>query len=148
LQVFVLKAIERRLVQSAHDCSEGGLSVALAECCLSAPTGSLAAPSCPLGADVTLDAGGLRRDSLLFGESQSRIVISVKANDLITIKALALEENVKLSVLGFVGGRKLTISIRDGQGRANVWIDRPCRDLDIIWRGALRSALESGEGRG
>jgi phosphoribosylformylglycinamidine synthase len=141
LQALVLKAIERGLVQSAHDCSEGGLSVALAECCLSAPTG-------PLGVDVTLDARGLRRDSLLFGESQSRIVISVKSNDLITIKALALEANVKLSVIGFVGGRKLTISIRDGQGRANVWIDRPCRDLDIIWRGALRSALELGEGPG
>jgi phosphoribosylformylglycinamidine synthase len=141
LQALVLKVIKRRLVQSAHDCSEGGLAIALAECCLSAP-------SCPLGADVTLDAGGLRRDSLLFGESQSRIVISVKLDDLITIKALAVESNVQLSVLGFVGSRKLTISICDGQGMANVWIDRPCRDLDIIWRGALRSALESGEGRG
>ena len=148
LQALVLKAIGRGLVQSAHDCSEGGLSVALAECCLSASSGPLAAPSCPLGADVTLDAGGLRRDSLLFGESQSRIVISVKSNDIKTIKELAIEANVKLSVLGCVGGLNLTISIRDGQGRANVWIDRPCRDLDIIWRGALRSALESGEGRG
>ncbi len=141
LQALVLRAIERRLVQSAHDCSEGGLAIALAECCLSEPTG-------PLGAEVTLDSNGLRRDSLLFGESQSRIVISVKLDDLITIKALAVESNVKLSILGFVGGQKLAISIRDSQGRANVWIDRPCRDLDIIWRGALRSALESGEGRG
>ncbi len=150
LQALVLKAIEQGLVRSAHDCAEGGLAVALAECCLSAPSGPLAAPSCPLGAEVTLDARGLRRDSLLFGESQSRIVISVNSNDLTTIKALAIESNVQLSVLGFVGGRKLTISIRDDQGLANVWIERPCRDLDIIWRGALRSALESpreSEGR-
>jgi phosphoribosylformylglycinamidine synthase len=138
LQALVLKAIEQGLVQSAHDCSEGGLAVALAECCLSAPSG-------PMGAEAVLDAGNLRRDSLLFGESQSRIVISVKQTDLITIKALAVETNVQLSVLGFVGGRNLTISIRDGQDRENVWIDRPSRDLDLIWRGALRSALGSGE---
>jgi phosphoribosylformylglycinamidine synthase len=136
LHALVLKAIEQGLVQSAHDCSEGGLAVALVECCLSAPTG-------PLGADVTLDAKGLRRDSLLFGESQSRIILSVKSGDLEVLKALAGEDDVPLSVLGFVGGPKLTVSIRDERGRANVWIERPCRDLDIIWRGALRSALES-----
>jgi phosphoribosylformylglycinamidine synthase len=136
LQAVTLKAIEQGLVQSAHDCSEGGLAVALAECCLSAPTG-------PLGAEVTLDAKGLRRDSLLFGESQSRIILSVKSGDLDVLRALASEADVPLSILGFVGGPKLTVSIRDERGRANVWIERPCRDLDIIWRGALRSALES-----
>jgi len=136
VQAVTLKAIEQGLVQSAHDCSEGGLAVALAECCLSAPTG-------PLGADVTLDAKGLRRDSLLFGESQSRIILSVKSGDLDVLRALASEADVPLSILGFVGGPKLTVSIRDERGRANVWIERPCRDLDIIWRGALRSALES-----
>ncbi len=136
LQALALKAIEQGLVQSAHDCSEGGLAVALAECCMSAPTG-------PLGAEVTLDAKGLRRDSLLFGESQSRIILSVKSGDLDAVKALAAQFTVPLSVLGFVGGRKLTVSIRDDRGRANVWIERPCRDLDIIWRGALRSAIES-----
>ena len=136
VQAVTLKAIEQGLVQSAHDCSEGGLAVALAECCLSAPTG-------PLGAEVTLDAKGLRRDSLLFGESQSRIILSVKSGDLDVLRALASEADVPLSILGFVGGPKLTVSIRDERGRANVWIERPCRNLDIIWRGALRSALES-----
>ncbi len=146
VQALVLKAIEQGLVQSAHDCSEGGLAVALAECCLSAPSGPLAAPSCPLGAEITLDSAGLRRDSLLFGESQSRIILSVKSGDVQSLKELGDKSHVPLSILGFVGGRNLTISIRDDQGRANVWIDRPCRDLDILWRGALRSALESGDG--
>jgi phosphoribosylformylglycinamidine synthase len=143
LQALVLTAIERGLVRSAHDCAEGGLAVALAECCLSAPAG-------PLGAEITLAAKGLRRDSLLFGESQSRIILSVKSSDLDVLKALAVESDVSLSVLGIVGGPQLTVSIRDEKGRANVWIDRPCRELDILWRGALRSALESpreAEGR-
>jgi len=143
LQTLVLTASERGLVRSAHDCAEGGLAVALAECCLSAPAG-------PLGAVTTLEAAGLRRDSLLFGESQSRIILSVKSEDLEVLIALGVESDVPLSVLGFVGGPKLTVSIRDERGRANVWIDRPCRELDILWRGALRSALESpreSEGR-
>jgi phosphoribosylformylglycinamidine synthase len=136
VQALALKAIEQGLVRSAHDCAEGGLAVALAECCLSAPTG-------PLGAEVTLDARGLRRDSLLFGESQSRIILSVKSSDLEVLKGLADQAEVPLSVLGYVGGRNLTLAIRDERGRAHVWIERPCRDLDIIWRGALRSALAS-----
>jgi phosphoribosylformylglycinamidine synthase len=136
MQDLVLKAIVQGRVRSAHDCSEGGLAVALAECCLSAPAGSI-------GAEVVLDSRGLRRDSLLFGESPSRVVLSVKSGDLEVLKALAAQAQVPLSVLGYVGGRNLSISLRDDRGRTTVWVDRPCRDLDIIWRGALRSALES-----
>src|SRR6059036_200647 len=66
LQRVVLQAVEQGLVRSAHDCAEGGVAVALAESCLSATNG-------PLGAEIVLDRHGLRRDSLLFGESQSRI---------------------------------------------------------------------------
>jgi len=136
LQAVVLEAIEQGLVRSAHDCAEGGLAVALAECCLSAPAG-------PMGAEIVLGAQGLRRDSVLFGESQSRIILSVKPGDLERIKALAQKAEVPLSVLGFAGGKRLTVSIRDEHGRAAIEIDRPCQELAIIWRGALRSALES-----
>jgi phosphoribosylformylglycinamidine synthase len=136
LQAVVLEVISQGLVRSAHDCAEGGLAVALAECCLSAPAG-------PMGAEVVLDAQGLRRDSVLFGESQSRIILSVKPGDLERIKALVQKAEVPLSVLGFAGGKRLTVSIRDEHGRAALEIDRPCQELAIIWRGALRSALES-----
>jgi phosphoribosylformylglycinamidine synthase II len=70
LQDCVLQLIRAGLVQSAHDCSDGGLAVALAECCLSNPAQ-------PLGAVVRLQPEGLRRDALLFGESQSRVLLSV-----------------------------------------------------------------------
>ena len=139
LQRVVLQAVEQGLVQSAHDCAEGGLAVALAESCLSATNG-------PLGAEIVLDRHGLRRDSLLFGESQSRIILSVKPANREKIEALARQEDVPCSVLGVVRGRQLMISIRDDRRRTALWVDRPCEKLDTMWRGALRAALETGEG--
>ncbi len=130
LQDVVLKAVAQGLVRSAHDCSEGGMAVALAECCLSAPNG-------PLGAAITLEQQGLRRDSLLFGESRSRIILSVKPGDVGAVIALAGHANVPSAVLGSVGGPRLMVSIRDERGRVTRWVDRSCRDLDAIWRGAL-----------
>jgi phosphoribosylformylglycinamidine synthase subunit PurL len=138
LQRVVLQAIEQNLVRSAHDCAEGGLAVALAESCLSAANG-------PLGAEVVLDRHGLRRDSLLFGESQSRIILSVKPVNRERIEALARQEDVLCTMLGFVSGRRLKISIRDDRGGTALWIDQPCDKLDRIWRGALRAALDTGE---
>ncbi len=135
LQEMVLNAVEQGLVRSAHDCAEGGVAVALAECCMSAPSG-------PLGAEIALDARGLRRDSLLFGESRSRIVLSVKPGEVERVKALAEKFGVAWARLGSVGGDRLTVGIRDDRGRTTGWIDRPSRDLDAIWRGALRAALE------
>ena len=71
LHDFMLNVIREGFVQSAHDCSDGGLSVALAECCISAP-------DTRRGAVVKLPLDASRRDALLFGESQSRVVLSVK----------------------------------------------------------------------
>ena len=139
VQSVVLKAVEHGLVRSAHDCSEGGLAVTIAESCLSAPQG-------PLGADITLEQDGLRRDSLLFGESRSRIVVSLRPGDVEAVKAMAEEAGVPFSVLGSVGGSRLTVAVRDGRGRESRWIDRPCGALDGIWRGALRAALEPVQG--
>src|SRR3989475_7525310 len=125
LQRVVLQAVEQGLVRSAHDCAEGGLAVALAESCLSATNG-------PLGAEIVLDRQGLRRDSLLFGESQSRIILSVKPANREKIEALARQEGVPCSVLGFVRGQRLMISIRDDRGRTALWIDRTCDKLDTM----------------
>jgi phosphoribosylformylglycinamidine synthase len=58
------------LLRSAHDVSDGGLAVALAECCIGGPEK-------PLGARIEL-RDMIRGDALLFGESQSRIVVTVK----------------------------------------------------------------------
>jgi len=88
-------------VKSAHDCSEGGLGVTLAECCISGKK--------TIGAEIDFGDTGLRPDQLLFNESQSRVVISVgKAN---AAAALALLEwrGVTAQRIGTVGGATLEI---------------------------------------
>jgi phosphoribosylformylglycinamidine synthase II len=94
------ESISRSLVKSAHDVSEGGLAVCLAECCL------LSVP--PIGCEVEL-ADELRTDALLFGESQSRIVVSVSKAKLRSLLDLAHKKAVKAQVIGKTGGRELVI---------------------------------------
>src|SRR5207253_2498538 len=74
VQNSIRDLIHAGLVKSAHDCSEGGLAVALAECCLN--------PERLFGAEIRLNAGDTPATTALFNESQSRIVISVAAEDL------------------------------------------------------------------
>jgi phosphoribosylformylglycinamidine synthase II len=101
VQEFCLAAIGEGLVVSAHDTSEGGLAVALAECCLTSPNGSL-------GAVITL-RDKMRADFLLFGESPSRIILSAKPEVLPRLTALAREFQIPLRKIGTVGGGALKI---------------------------------------
>ena len=87
-------AIRAGLVASAHDCAEGGLGVTLAESCLSAEP--------QLGADIDFGATGLRPEVLLFNESQSRVVISVKGENVEAAKAVFAKHDVPVRVLGTV----------------------------------------------
>jgi phosphoribosylformylglycinamidine synthase subunit PurL len=82
------------LIESAHDCSEGGLAVTLAESCLSGRQ--------RLGAELEFGDTGLRPDVLLFNESQSRIVISVKKNNATAALALLEWRGVPARRLGCV----------------------------------------------
>ncbi len=97
VQQAVLTLIQNGWVQSAHDCSEGGLLVTLAECCLTHPLA-------PLGAKICLNQERLRLDALLFGESPSRIVISAQEHHLDQIKQCLQERerSVPITLLGQV----------------------------------------------
>ena len=88
----------RGLVKSAHDCSEGGIAVALAESCLAGE----------IGADVHLD-DDLAPAASLFGETQSRIVVTVAEADAEKFVEHLIERNVPYGVIGTVGGERLTI---------------------------------------
>ena len=101
LQRVCLQAVQAGLFSSAHDVAEGGLAVALAEACISHPQQTL-------GARVTL-TGDLRPDALLFGESQSRAVVSVRPPDWERLEALLRTSALPFSVLGEVGGTDLEI---------------------------------------
>ncbi len=81
------------LLASAHDVSDGGLVVAIAESCLTGKNG-------PIGATVKVDLGSLRRDSTYFGETQSRVVVSVAPDKLAALEKLAADFGVPYTVLG------------------------------------------------
>ena len=100
VQDACLAMIRAGIVKSAHDCSEGGLAVALAECCVASPS--------HLGAKVRLDQS-MTADALLFGESQSRIIITLRSEHLAEVETIAQRHQVPFSVIGEVGGQNLNI---------------------------------------
>ena len=125
VQKTALEAIEKGLVQSAHDCSEGGLGVALAESCISNPKKKL-------GAAINLGSPKMRMDALLFGETQSRIILSAKPSNLKKIIAVAKKNKVPVSVIGKVGGDLLVIDKA---------VKLPASRLYKTWNGSIESHL-------
>lgn len=100
-----LKAMaDAGLLQSAHDCSDGGFAVAVAESCVTGLTHEAGT----LGAKVSLPGKG-RLDGRLFGEAQSRVVISCKASHATQVEALAAKLGVPCEKIGQVGGKSLVI---------------------------------------
>ncbi|HUV31765.1 MAG TPA: phosphoribosylformylglycinamidine synthase subunit PurL [Acidobacteriota bacterium] len=102
MQATLLAAVQAGLVKSAHDVSDGGLAVALAESCISDREH-------PVGATVELDRS-LRADCLLFGETQSRVILTVAADKAARLLALFDEAAVACSCIGTVGGQRLKIA--------------------------------------
>ena len=90
LHSLCLTAAHERLLRSAHDVGAGGLAVALAECCFAGPG---------LGARIALERG-IRTDALLFGESQSRMLVSLRRRHLGRFRDLARREGVPFTFLG------------------------------------------------
>ncbi len=97
LHQCVLTLIRKGWVKSAHDCSEGGLLVTLAECCLTHPSN-------PFGAQITLTQERIRLDALLFGESSSRVVVSVKQEHLDQVRQCIQDMGAKvpMNLIGHV----------------------------------------------
>jgi phosphoribosylformylglycinamidine synthase subunit PurL len=102
LQGVLSSLIQQGLVQSAHDCSEGGLGVALAECCISGER--------QVGASVRIDSSANRMDLVLFNETQSRVILSVSRDNSGTVEKICGAEGVPLFRLGEVGGPDLVMS--------------------------------------
>ncbi len=101
LQDALLDLIRAGKIRSAHDCSEGGLAVALAECCMSGAE--------RIGADVALDGAGQRVDVTLFNESQSRVIVSVSTSEADATLSRLAASGVPARRLGTVGGVELAI---------------------------------------
>jgi phosphoribosylformylglycinamidine synthase II len=119
------------LLRSAHDCSDGGLAVAIAECCFSSLNHKA------VGAEIELYADeGLRLEELLFSETPSRVVISFSPEALEQIRQIATD--MPFTVIGRVAGDELTVTV---DGRQEISI--PVAKLEDIWSNALASKLES-----
>src|SRR5262245_43857930 len=131
VQSAVRNLIREGLVQSAHDCSEGGLSVALAECCFK--------PERLFGAEIALNAGDTPAATALFNESQSRIVISVASEDLGKAISLLGERDVPFQQLGKVGGDELQIRVDEQIFR---W---PVAEIYDEWCDAISRAVGEDE---
>jgi phosphoribosylformylglycinamidine synthase subunit PurL len=127
VQHCCLSLIRKGVVKSAHDCSDGGLAIALAECCIMGSVGF---------------RGGRpirgRLDEALFGEAPSRIVVSVSSNKVADVKKRAARHGVRLTKLGVVGGRKIII-----EGL----VDLPLDDIGTAWRHGLERALRGSPPR-
>ncbi len=123
------------VVKSAHDCSDGGLAVALAECCISQQI----ARETPrlIGATVDLtEFGSLRSDALLFGETQSRIILSVSPTQLEAARTDALKLGLQFREIGVVGGDRLTI--RGSQSNLSAQLT----ELHDPWWNAIARAMQ------
>ncbi|WP_342479636.1 phosphoribosylformylglycinamidine synthase subunit PurL [Paenibacillus sp. FSL F4-0097] len=118
----VLTSIRGGLVRSAHDLSEGGLAVALAESCISGE----------IGANVELSANGLRSDVALFSESQSRIVLTVAPERAEELKAAIAASGVPVEIIGTVGGDRLRVNL-DGVSA----LDEAVAELKFVWEDAI-----------
>ncbi|NOY89215.1 MAG: hypothetical protein GXO93_07505 [FCB group bacterium] len=102
MQKTLLDAIKKGLVKSAHDCSEGGLGIAIAECCLTNREKQL-------GAEIKID-DSIRTDCLLFGETQSRVVVSCAEKDLDSLLSLFASDKIPCKKIGVVGGQQFKIN--------------------------------------
>jgi phosphoribosylformylglycinamidine synthase len=131
VQAATLEAAEAGLLQSAHDISDGGLAVALAESCFSSLNRQA------VGTEINL-TGSLSTAALLFSESPSRIIVSFGGSELQGIKEIANRLNCPFTVLGRVGGESLRISV-DG----TPVIDVAVIELEKAWRASIPRKLQT-----
>ncbi|HQU92623.1 MAG TPA: phosphoribosylformylglycinamidine synthase subunit PurL [Pyrinomonadaceae bacterium] len=130
VQDVILKLADEMLANSAHDCSDGGLAVTIAECCFSSLNREA------IGASIDLTSNGLSNEAVLFAESPSRVVISFAPENLDRVKEIA--GDVPFAVIGAVNDDVLKIAI-DGASL----VDSPVSELESAWESSLETALTS-----
>jgi phosphoribosylformylglycinamidine synthase len=125
LQDTVLTAIKAGLVKSAHDCADGGLAVALAE-------GTISNRERMIGAEIYLD-DEIRPDCLLFGETQSRIIVTISRDSGERLVDHCVKAGVPVAAIGRVGGNVLKI---------NDLINLPLGEMKTAYYNSLKTLLE------
>jgi phosphoribosylformylglycinamidine synthase len=131
VQAACLQAAENGLLQAAHDCSDGGLAVALAECCFSSLNRQA------VGADIEL-TDTLSTNALLFGETPSRIIISFAPGAATAVEKIVRRYHCPFQIIGRVGGNVLRIT-----HNKELVVDSALDALEITWRSALPRKLQA-----
>jgi phosphoribosylformylglycinamidine synthase len=135
VQRLCLEAFQAGLLRSAHDCSDGGLAVALAECAIWGNLGLVVEPAFIPGSNAGAgndSSVSLETIAFCFGEAPSRIVVSLQPEAWHDLAALADQAGVPIKRLGTVGGVSL---------RIDAAIDLPVAALARAWREGLSEAL-------
>jgi phosphoribosylformylglycinamidine synthase II len=125
-QQTLLTAIRKGWIESAHDLSDGGLAVALAECCI-------INKSNPIGAQISIPDIQMRPEWFLFSESQSRIVISVKSENKKHVENQFANQSIPIALIGKTGGKYFKI---------NDWISVSLKDLNEIYYQTIPKQIE------
>ena len=131
VQNACLQAAEAGLLKSAHDCSDGGLGIAIAESCFS----SLGREA--IGANVDL-GDELASTILLFSETPSRIVITFDPSEESAIRSIAENNKAPLTILGRVAGNDLQV-----KAGGEIVVDASVAQLESAWRSGLTDKLHA-----
>jgi phosphoribosylformylglycinamidine synthase subunit PurL len=132
LQRVLVDGAASGLIRSAHDCVEGGVAVALAECCFDTQLG------------VSTDLPGVddapakyREIAALFSESASRVVVSVAPAQVAILTAMAQKAGVPATVIGRVGGNRIQIAVEGTRV-----VDELVSDAERIWATSIETWFE------
>ena len=131
LHEVLLEGAASGLIRSAQDCSEGGLAITIAECCIGTGLGARTDVS------AVASAAGFSDVATLFGESASRVVVSVAAQREAELLAMAASAHLPARRLGAVGGKRVQIAI---EGR--MVIDQPLGEVERTWGTAIERYFE------
>ncbi|MBU1062212.1 MAG: phosphoribosylformylglycinamidine synthase subunit PurL [Candidatus Omnitrophica bacterium] len=134
VQEACLEMIQSGIINSAHDSSEGGLAVCLAESCVTNASHMIGA-TIELG---DLKKADIRLDDVLFGEAPSRIVVSLKSDNLGKLEEIAKKHSIPYYKLGKVGGKEFIVR----QNKAEI-INLPVAKLSDVWRNAIPSRVNT-----
>jgi phosphoribosylformylglycinamidine synthase len=138
VQSVCLEAAEAGLLRSAHDCSDGGLAIALAESCFSSLNRDAIGANVSLPKTLSDTPLNSPTSTTLFSETPSRIIISFPESSREAIEGLSERKDCPLTIIGRVGGDQLQISAGEDEAiSANV------RELESVWRGSLSKKLEA-----
>ena len=137
LQHLIVGLVRDGLVQSAHDCADGGLAVTLAECTFS---------SGGIGVEASLPAvsglgDGWHAAATLFGESASRIVVSAAQDVVSQVLAAAAAAGVPAAVIGRTGGSEIRLDV-DG----DLAVRMSVADAEQAWASAIGQRMQSATG--